>query len=322
MRCPRRHPVSRGVIHLHAVTRLDHIDPAAPDQILPPAGLDAADLVDAVDHAANVTGYTTRPHPARPEGWRIAWGEHVHTKVITVAAKGQIADGYVAAYLAKYATKSTEVTGHLSSRLTDQTIGCYADPDGTHTQRLVEACWMLGQPKQWRRLRLWAHQLGFGSHFLTKSRRHRVTFALLRNNRVVFRRTASPGPTPSPRPPSRPRPWSSTSSSSSAPAGTPPATPAGQHIRRNGPRARPTAREVLTTALAASRRNRQAGLARNRYLTTPQRTVVRHVTPSKLTRRPDRGTAPHRSSTMITSISLPPVHPGRDSPALRSTERR
>jgi hypothetical protein len=38
----------------------------------------------------------------------------------------------------------------------------YADPDGTHTERLVEACWMLGRPRDWRALRRWAHMSGRG----------------------------------------------------------------------------------------------------------------------------------------------------------------
>ncbi len=103
-------------------------------------------------------------------------------------------DAQVAAYLAKYATKSTEATGHASNRLTEDTVNVYADPDGTHTERLVEACWQLGRPGEWRRLRRWAHMLGFGGHFLTKSRAYSITFALLRGQRVAFRRTQSAGP--------------------------------------------------------------------------------------------------------------------------------
>jgi hypothetical protein len=37
--------------------------------------------------------------------------------------------------------------------------------------------------------------LGFGGHFLTKSRRYSITFALLRNQRIVYRRTQTSGPT-------------------------------------------------------------------------------------------------------------------------------
>jgi hypothetical protein len=38
------------------------------------------------------------------------------------------------------------------------------------------------------RLRRWAHMLGYGGHFLTKGRRYSVTFQLLRDTRVSFRR--------------------------------------------------------------------------------------------------------------------------------------
>jgi hypothetical protein len=185
----------RGVVHFHAIIRLDGLNPADPTAILPPPpGIDAADLVDAIDHAARTVGFTTDPHPAAPGGWRIGWGDQVLTKVITVAGAGEVTDGQVAAYLAKYATKATEVTGHASMRLTDETVSVYADPDGTHTERLVEACWMLGRTREWRGLRRWAHMLGFGGHFLTKSRRYSITFALLRGGRVEFRRTQTAGP--------------------------------------------------------------------------------------------------------------------------------
>jgi Replication initiator protein, pSAM2 len=52
----------------------------------------------------------------------------------------------VAGYLAKYATKSTEVTGHTSTRITEATIDRYADIGGGHAERLLAACWRLGRP--------------------------------------------------------------------------------------------------------------------------------------------------------------------------------
>jgi hypothetical protein len=185
----------RAVVHFHAIIRLDGTDPDDPTVILPPpAGLDAHDLVAAVEHAARTTAFTTDPHPARPDGWVIGWGEQLDTRIITVAADGQVTDGMVAAYLAKYATKSTENTGHISRRLTAETVDVYADPDGTHIERLVEACWILGQSCDWRGLRRWAHMLGFGGHFLTKSRQYSITFKFLRDQRVIWRRTQTTGP--------------------------------------------------------------------------------------------------------------------------------
>ena len=50
----------------------------------------------------------------------------------------------VASYLAKYSTKGTEVTGHTSKRLTPATISQHAKDDGTHAERLIDACWRLG----------------------------------------------------------------------------------------------------------------------------------------------------------------------------------
>ncbi|OJF11906.1 replication initiator [Couchioplanes caeruleus] len=250
----------RAAIHLHCVVRLDGNDPDRPDTIVaPPTGFTAHDLVAAVDHAVAAVAFTTTPHPANPTGWPISWGDQILTKVITDGADGEVTHQQVAAYLAKYATKSTEVTGHTSNRLTEETIELYADPDGTHPQRLIAACWRLGSfrtnpeppaplgrkrraepapaepfgtlrsdpdcggctryrmcptcaaeqvaaadtarrtpagppASPYLKLRRWAHMLGFGGHFLTKSRRYSITFALLRDERITFRRTQTGGP--------------------------------------------------------------------------------------------------------------------------------
>src|SRR5207302_8175851 len=40
----------------------------------------------------------------------------------------------------------TEVTGHRSTRITGQNVDVYADPDGEHAARLIDACWRLGRP--------------------------------------------------------------------------------------------------------------------------------------------------------------------------------
>ncbi|QGN46360.1 plasmid replication initiator protein [Micromonospora sp. WMMC415] len=239
---------ARGAVHFHAIARLDGVDGQDPDAIVPPpAGFSVDDLVDAFRHAAAQVAFHTPSHPDRPEGWLIAWGEQLDIRPITTGLDGDVTDGMVAGYLAKYATKSTEATGHTSSRLTADTIGDYADPDGEHTARLIDACWRIGrptttpvplserprdprprpgfvdrwecpdcgthtryaacptctadrqaaldaepasrpQPGPYARLRRWAHMLGYGGHFLTKGRRYSVTFQLLRDIRVAYRR--------------------------------------------------------------------------------------------------------------------------------------
>jgi hypothetical protein len=188
---------ARGVVHFHAVMRLDAYDRDDPAAVLPcPAGLDVVDLVDAVHYAARATRFRTPPHPDRPEGWLIEWGKQVDVIPLRVRADQEITDELVAGYFAKYATKSTEATGHVSRRLNSDTIDLYTGQDPrlkrphgpTHTERLIDACWTLGGYHQWTKLRRWAHMLGFGGHFLTKSRAYSVTFRTLRNRRVIWRR--------------------------------------------------------------------------------------------------------------------------------------
>ena len=61
--------------------------------------------------------------------------------VITLHGTGTVTDLAVASYLAKYSTKGTEPAGHASARITADTLDLYASPDGTHPERLIDACW-------------------------------------------------------------------------------------------------------------------------------------------------------------------------------------
>jgi hypothetical protein len=57
-----------------------------------------------------------------------------------------------------------------------------------HVVELVRACFELsGRPSLARlRLRKWAHMLGFGGHFSTKSRRYSTTLGALRRAQVTY----------------------------------------------------------------------------------------------------------------------------------------
>jgi hypothetical protein len=57
-----------------------------------------------------------------------------------------------------------------------------------HVAELVRACWELGGRPSLvgLRLRKWAHMLGFGGHFSTKSRRYSTTLGALRRARVAY----------------------------------------------------------------------------------------------------------------------------------------
>jgi hypothetical protein len=186
---------ARGAVHFHALLRLDGYDLAQPGQILsPPTCITIVDLDDAVRQAVTGTSFRTDSHPAQPGGWLIAWGDQLDIRVITLDGTGAVTDLAVASYLAKYSTKGTEVTGHASARITPDTLDLYASASGTHTERLIDACWKIGQHPDHARLRRWAHMLGFGGHFLTKARRYSIRFGDLRQARIRYRRGQDTGP--------------------------------------------------------------------------------------------------------------------------------
>ena len=184
----------RGVVHYHGLIRLDGLDLDDKERVIPPPNWASVFvLAHAVTEAIGHTAFVAAPHAEQPDGWTIGWGDPdkaADVRPVRVAADHPITRDAVAAYLARYATKSTEATGHLSARITAATIGAYADD--THVGRLIEAAWTLGLDAEHRGLRRWAHTLGYGGHFFTKSRRYTGTFTAERNRRIAWAAPESP----------------------------------------------------------------------------------------------------------------------------------
>jgi hypothetical protein len=180
----------RGVIHYHALIRLDGYHPDCPEAIVaPPRGITRTMFADAVRGAFQKTAYTTAAHPDNSNrGWRIAWGDKGLDLRHVNAPGGEVNLAQVTGYIAKYTTKSTEVTGLTLRRVDDLTIDIHADP-ATHVGRLLRACWDLGAHPDWWRLRRYARQYGYGGHITTKSRRFSVTLGFIRMQRTIWRRT-------------------------------------------------------------------------------------------------------------------------------------
>ena len=177
----------RGVVHLHALLRLDGLDPADRERIIPPVRVELGDLVDAIQHAAARTDFVTELHSHLGHSWRIGWGEQLDVRPLRLRGDGDVSDQAVVAYLAKYATKSTESTGPSVEATHRVHSGLLRRP--AHPRRpATDACWTLGGPEGWDGLRRWAHMLGFGGHFGTRSRRYSTTLRALRRARRSWRR--------------------------------------------------------------------------------------------------------------------------------------
>jgi hypothetical protein len=174
----------RGVIHFHAVIRLDGADgPETP----PPSWADTNLLRQAV-RDAHAAAKVDAPLVGDGTARTFRWGEQLDVRTIRRGAATN-ADK-VAAYLAKYATKAgEELTGGLAHRLHGiSDLDAYTMP--AHVRLLVRTCWALGKNKQLAplKLRRWAHMLGFGGHYATRSRCYSVTLRALRDARATWRR--------------------------------------------------------------------------------------------------------------------------------------
>jgi hypothetical protein len=182
----------RGAIHFHAVIRLDAATACrCPDCLLPPPEPFDADLLE--DALKQVVPVLRVPCPAvdgRPARYA-RWGKQLDVHNITRQdddQEGELSAEQVAGYIAKYATKATESFGSgLDRRLTADDLD-HLDKLPAHVGELVRACWELGgRPElEGLRLRAWAHMLGFGGHWSTKSRRYSTTFTVLRRARVQY----------------------------------------------------------------------------------------------------------------------------------------
>ena len=185
---------ARGVIHFHAIIRLD--GPPADDESHPPplADVDSDWLADQVRQTVASVEYQAPPvSPASP-GYLLRFGAQVDARPVHQRAgrddlAGAIHPETVAAYIAKYSTKSAAdlnpgdraVNSHLAQvRSTVMQLAELASI--TYPPGLPDP------PNPYLLLGKWAHMLAFRGHFASKSRRYSTTMGQLRSARRRFER--------------------------------------------------------------------------------------------------------------------------------------
>jgi hypothetical protein len=166
---------ARGVVHFHALIRLD----ANTGGYAPPGPDWSVERLSAAVKSAAAKASAFAPL-GNGRGLLLRFGEQTDTRPVLDHQGDALTRDQVANYIAKYATKTANAPGLPSSRLRDlheiRSLRCSA-----HHKRMIETAWQLGH-------RQWAHMLGYGGHFLTKSRAYSVTFGRLRADRIAFRR--------------------------------------------------------------------------------------------------------------------------------------
>ncbi|WUB23491.1 replication initiation protein [Streptomyces chartreusis] len=173
----------RGAVHFHAVIRFD--GPDGPDS--PPPAWATLDLLTDAIHAAAARVVVDVPPAGDQPARTLRWGTQLDVQPIGAFGQGEeITEQAVASYVAKYATKAAETTGTVDRRIGNkEALVLLGVPD--HPRRLIEACLDLHPLYPDRKLRDWAHMLGFRGHFSTKSRRYSTTLGALRQVRADYR---------------------------------------------------------------------------------------------------------------------------------------
>jgi hypothetical protein len=180
----------RGAVHFHAIIRLDAAtDCGCPACVAPPpAGFTAGLLEQAIRQTTAAVAVPCPPVDLHQDVLLTArWGEQLDVRHIGADRGEELTEEQVAGYVAKYATKATEALGiTLDRRIGEAELEELDLP--AHVAELVRACFELAAHPGPASLRLgkWAHMLGFGGHFSTKSRRYSTTLGALRRARVTY----------------------------------------------------------------------------------------------------------------------------------------
>ncbi|WUE96890.1 replication initiation protein [Streptomyces sp. NBC_00490] len=205
----------RGAVHFHAVIRFD--GPEGPNSP-PPAWATLDLLTDAIHAAAHRVAVDVPPAGEQPAR-TLRWGTQLDVQAIGAFGDGEeITEQAVASYVAKYATKAAEISGAADAPIhcrkcrgtgrsarydrprsaLSRCPGCHGTglaedlarlDISAHARLLMTVCIGLQPLYPDRPLAKWAHMLGFGGHFSTKSRLYSTTLGALRQVRADYRAT-------------------------------------------------------------------------------------------------------------------------------------
>ena len=190
----------RGAIHFHAVIRLDAATECRCPGCLapPPEPFTAALLEDALRQAVPAVRVPCPPLDGGP-GRYARWGEQLDVRNITRATTrpGSCRPSRWPATSPSTPPRPPRASAPASTGASRRRRPGAPRPAAGACGRARPGLLGAGRPPRAGRLRLraWAHMLGFGGHWSTKSRRYSTTFTALRRARVAFakRRRARDG---------------------------------------------------------------------------------------------------------------------------------
>ncbi|WP_125773135.1 replication initiator [Antribacter gilvus] len=200
---------ARGMVHFHALVRLDGPNTAPKDARLSgagnPAPLDGQALQAAVEHAIQAVEFTAPPVDGADAPRSLSFGAQWDVRIVRTGLPDNpdgtdgLTPEQVAGYLAKYSTKSTGADPaaprpHLARMV--QTARWLAERAATACRTWDgpdrnddDGCWC-GEcvTGPYRLLGKWARMLAFRGHFSSKSRAYTISLGRLRTARARYAR--------------------------------------------------------------------------------------------------------------------------------------
>jgi hypothetical protein len=192
----------RAIPHFHAVIRLDAPPVPGEPPTAPAASMTSADLAMLVQQAAHgVDARVTDPdNPANSDGRELRFGTQTDTQPLETATATQAGEvtprrsrRSVAAYLAKYVTKSVADFGVGIRRMSPLAV-----PEldvSAHVRAILTTITDLATQRAYQGIERWLHTLGYRGHITTKSRLFSTTMGALRAHRATWTRQQHAGQT-------------------------------------------------------------------------------------------------------------------------------
>jgi hypothetical protein len=192
----------RAIPHFHAVIRLDAPPVPGEPPTAPATSMTSADLAALVQQAAHgvIVRVVDPENPANRDGRELRFGTQTDTQPLEAATATQAGEATprrsrrsVAAYLAKYVTKSVADFGVGIRRMSPLAV-----PEldvSAHVRAILTTITDLATHRAFQGLGRWLHTLGYRGHITTKSRRFSTTMGALRAHRATWSRQQHIDPT-------------------------------------------------------------------------------------------------------------------------------
>jgi hypothetical protein len=175
---------ARGVVHFHAIVRLD-----GPREREPPPVWASPEVLAAAVRSAAGSVSVAAPSSDAVGDVVVRFGAQVDVRPIDLGAGDAGLDEVrVSRYVAKYTTKGTEVA-HGPDRAITHASQIDLTGRTPHVRALMRMAWRLGGLPEFAGLNIrhWVHMLGYGGHPITKSWRFSTTHGRLRAARAEYK---------------------------------------------------------------------------------------------------------------------------------------